>query len=258
MLKNNSPNKLQLIFFSFLLLLLFEGYYCKYSEQRINAKGSFCEKYLKNFWGESGFVETTQVVFIFIALILCIYQSINLKKIVEKFILYTICICLFYYLGEEISWGQHYLKFETPQFFKNVNNQKEFNLHNISNLFDQVPRSFVFVICGFSFFYVLIHKKLFKKELKYSYLILPNNNLSYISIILLIVSFPDFINDKFNLKLYDYFTNIWGTHLGNKIYELSTLNYIRLSELQELIFAFYFLNYMIALKYFYSVTRKIN
>ncbi len=258
MLKNNKPNKLQYIFFLFLILLLFEGYYCKFSGQRINAEGSFCGKYLKNFWGETGFVETTQVILIFFALLLSIYLSIKFKKKVEKLFLYLLSIGLFYYLGEELSWGQHYLHFETPQFLKSVNNQKEFNLHNISNLFDQVPRSIVFIICSFSFLYVLMYQKLFKKKIKYEYFILPNKNLSYLSIILIIISLPNFLDDKFNLELYNYFTNIWGIHLGNKIYELLTLNFIRLSEFQELIFAFYFLNYMIALSYYYSVTRKIN
>ena len=71
-------------------------------------------------------------------------------------------------------------------------------------------------------------------------LILPNNNLAYTSILLLIISIPNFINDKLNLELYNY--------IGNYYYELLTFNFIRLSELQELIFAFYFLNYMIEFK----------
>lgn len=32
---------------------------------------------------------------------------------------------------EEISWGQHILQFETPEFYKELNAQGELNLHNI-------------------------------------------------------------------------------------------------------------------------------
>lgn len=33
--------------------------------------------------------------------------------------------------GEEISWGQHWLQFESTDFFKTYNHQKEANLHNL-------------------------------------------------------------------------------------------------------------------------------
>lgn len=35
--------------------------------------------------------------------------------------------------GEEISWGQHWLGFSTPEFIKGINAQREFNVHNISS-----------------------------------------------------------------------------------------------------------------------------
>lgn len=41
---------------------------------------------------------------------------------------------LFFFVafGEELSWGQHYLGFETPALIESVNEQKELNLHNLS------------------------------------------------------------------------------------------------------------------------------
>jgi len=35
--------------------------------------------------------------------------------------------------GEEISWGQHWLGFSTPEFIRDINAQREFNVHNISS-----------------------------------------------------------------------------------------------------------------------------
>lgn len=40
-------------------------------------------------------------------------------------------IVFFLGFGEEISWGQQLFKFNTPKIVKEVNVQKEFNLHNI-------------------------------------------------------------------------------------------------------------------------------
>jgi len=34
--------------------------------------------------------------------------------------------------GEEISWGQHWIGFETPDFLNTINSQNEFNFHNIN------------------------------------------------------------------------------------------------------------------------------
>ena len=45
-----------------------------------------------------------------------------------------------YFLGEEISWGQHLFDWSTPDAWVAVNDQQETNLHNTSALFDQVPR----------------------------------------------------------------------------------------------------------------------
>ena len=240
MLKNIKISRLQIFFYLFIFLILFEGWFCKYSAYRINAEGSICQIFFINFWSESGFVETAQIIFIFISFIYSISLCTKSKKNFEKKFFFFISFCLFYYFGEEISWGQHYLKFETPTLLEDINNQKEFNLHNISNLFDQIPRSVTFLICGFSFLIFYIKAKFFKFGYKYNYLILPNKNLIYVSFLLLLVSFPDIINDKLNIQL--------SKKIDNYIYELITFNFIRLSELQELIFSFYILNYMIAIK----------
>ena len=45
-----------------------------------------------------------------------------------------------YFAGEEMSWGQHLVGWETPAFLSNLNDQGETNLHNMSSWFDQKPR----------------------------------------------------------------------------------------------------------------------
>lgn len=45
-----------------------------------------------------------------------------------------------YIAGEEASWGQHLIGWDTPESWKAVNDQNETNLHNISSWLDQKPR----------------------------------------------------------------------------------------------------------------------
>lgn len=46
-----------------------------------------------------------------------------------------------YFLGEEISWGQHLFGWATPESWMEVNDQGETNLHNTSGWLDQIPRT---------------------------------------------------------------------------------------------------------------------
>jgi hypothetical protein len=59
---------------------------------------------------------------------------------------WTSLACAFaciYFAGEEISWGQHYMGWETGEVFSTINQQKETNLHNINGWFNQKPKMLV-------------------------------------------------------------------------------------------------------------------
>jgi hypothetical protein len=47
----------------------------------------------------------------------------------------------FYIAGEEASWDQHYLGWETPKGWRELNDQNETNLHETSSWLDQKPRA---------------------------------------------------------------------------------------------------------------------
>lgn len=49
-----------------------------------------------------------------------------------------------YITGEEISWGQHILNWDTPEYWAAFNDQNETNLHNTSDWLDQKPRLLLF------------------------------------------------------------------------------------------------------------------
>ncbi len=49
----------------------------------------------------------------------------------------------FYFAGEEVSWGQWWFGWDTPEFWEELNYQQETNLHNTSSWLNQKPRAMV-------------------------------------------------------------------------------------------------------------------
>lgn len=200
-------------------------------------------------WNENRIIETLQCIFLFLTIIYLIKIIYLNKKTKDKFfylllILYLASILYFFF--EEISWGQHVFNWESNSFFKKYNNQGETNFHNISNLFDQLPRALLSLWCGLSIF-VFKFMKNFNIKNNYLLLILPNKNLKYISYLTLVFIIPDFIIDKFGF--HPGYSDIHTININiTEIYDFFSFNFIRLSEFQELIFAFYLLNHSYFMK----------
>jgi len=205
-----------------------------------------------NIWDEAQFVENLQAIFLLISISLIFSISKKTKKL-DKNIYYFLmiqCLGLTYFLGEEISWGQHIFHWESPASFVTHNNQAETNLHNISNLLNELPRSLVLLWCSLSTLLLIIFNK-FHKINKFLYLVIfPNRNLLYISLLLIFFTLPDLIIDKFNLHP----GHLENTRLGI-FYDKISFNFLRLSELHELIFSYYFFIYAITLR---DKIKKIN
>ena len=82
---------------------------------------AFCEEklFFKNFWLENGFVENLQAILLFLSIILIVkYKKFHKKNFLVRIFLTLNLIGLIYYLGEEISWGQHIFKWESLEFLK--------------------------------------------------------------------------------------------------------------------------------------------
>ena len=237
------------IFIILTFLFLIQGYVCKY------LKFKFCKTYLfNNFWEENGFIENFQSLLLFFAILFLFKSYLKIKdyNFIKIFLLLKI-IALIYFLGEELSWGQHFFKWNSPMLFLELNNQKETNLHNISNLFDQLPRTLVMLWCVFSPLIFLLLNKFMNLNL---FIIRPTFVLSYISILLSILIVPDLLIDKLNLHP-GHVDQLGKDIYEAKFYDLITFNFIRLSELHELIFAFYFFIYSYSLSKLILVARKI-
>lgn len=252
--KNIVSRNYIIIFITILVIFLLEGFVCRFNISKFQITNEFCKSNFSiNFWKENGFVENIQIVFLFLSILLLVKarKLYTDNKIVNYFLLIKI-IALTYYFGEEVSWGQHLLKWGSPKWFLEHNLQNETNIHNISNIFDQLPRTMVLLWCLFSIpIAILLYNK--RGNNKNLLLILcPDRNLIIISLLLFFFTFPNLIIDKFDLIVsYLEYTSDGITHPSyNKdlnIYRILTFNFIRLSEVQEYIFTCYFLYYSIAI-----------
>ncbi|NUQ65493.1 MAG: hypothetical protein HUU20_23745 [Pirellulales bacterium] len=86
---------------------------------------------------EDGIAETAQVVFYTITLLLGLVLTCRLWRTESKAIavLYLLfCGGLVFLVGEELSWGQRILRWETAESFAAINKQGETNLHNIEGV----------------------------------------------------------------------------------------------------------------------------
>ncbi len=167
------------------------------------------------------------------------------NKFINIFLIIKI-LALIYFLGEEISWGQHFFKWTSPDFFKNANIQGETNIHNISNLFDQVPRALVIMWCSLTVPITLLINKRQKVNENLLKILCPDKNLKFLSIILLFFILPDLFVDK--LGLHPGHVDAFGQGIEASIfYDTITFNFLKLSEFHELLFAFYFLIYSLSI-----------
>ena len=260
--------KLKNFHYCFILLILFlllEGIYSFYY-YKISFYLKFIDfKYSSTtspfIWNENGLVENIQIFF----LLLTIYNFIIFIKKkntynVSKLFIYFILIYfvgLLYYFFEEISWGQHFLNWETPIFFNFNNQQGETNLHNISNLFNELPRTLLLIWCSLSFIFV----KKFYAYKNFSLFIFPSPDLRKISYLIILVVLPDLFLKKFGLYIHPPPQCITPCYLFQfpveffeafEIHYFVTFNFIKLSEFQELLF-----NYYILIHSFYIKKMKV-
>ena len=200
-------------------------------------------------WQENGLVENLQAILLIMAIINLIILLINKNKFRNR-IIYNLVVLNFlglvYYLGEEISWGQHLFKFSSNDFFLQFNKQNETNIHNISNLFNELPRAMVFIWCGLIIFFY--NKIKLNENIKV--FICPNDSLKKISILILLISLPYILDSNFKISSFNELLNKEKAQYdyGEMLKIVFTFKFIRFSELQELLFSYYFFWHAIFLR----------
>ena len=95
---------------------------------------------------ELGVVENATVVLLLLAMaagVLAFRRRRSLPNPWLRLWLPLVTVGCVYMAIEELSWGQHFIGWDTPAIIDRINDQGETNLHNISSWFDQKPRIIV-------------------------------------------------------------------------------------------------------------------
>ena len=225
--------------------------------------GTKNEGWSEFIWFENGLIETLQIIILSIAILTLLNLYVSKKKffrtgLMKGFIIIEI-LGLSYFFLEEISWGQHFFKFDTLSIFLDksnffFNHQGEVNLHNTSRIFNEFPRILVMLWCSLSIIILRYSKLINPKEFRT--IIMPNVKLIFISYLLLIFILPDLIFTKLGMvdfsKLHITENGIFkGFNISAILSIIFSFNFFRLSELQELLFAYYFMWHSLFLRGLY-------
>lgn len=179
---------------------------------------------------ESGPHETLQFLLLAGAFLTALWTLIRMKK--SPLWLFgwvaLAALCTFYVGGEEISWGQHIIQWNTPEYWAALNDQGETNLHNTSSWLDQKPRLILLigVVMGGLIFPAL--QKFKPKALPETFAIIyPPAYLGVTAALALFVNLSD--------KIVESFTDQSLFHRG--------------SEVEEIYLFYFVLMYLIALRH---------
>lgn len=80
---------------------------------------------------EDGYVESWTVIFLVLTAIIVFTKALTYQNKKIKYFYLFIGIVFLFGVGEEISWGQRILNFETPEELKALNTQNDLTVHNI-------------------------------------------------------------------------------------------------------------------------------
>jgi cell division protein FtsW (lipid II flippase) len=95
---------------------------------------------------ESGVIENGTVVALIPAAVLMLIAAYRLRSRVDVratiWCLLIAALC-FLFAGEEVSWGQHWFGWESPEYFVDKNRQGETNLHNLNIHLGRAVKTFI-------------------------------------------------------------------------------------------------------------------
>ncbi|NCO04138.1 MAG: hypothetical protein GW903_08110 [Alphaproteobacteria bacterium] len=166
-------------------------------------------KHLEWLVGENGPYEILEAVILLIALGITLFTLLKMDKS-NKWLMAWIglaALCCFYVAGEEISWGQHILQWNTPEYCQMLNDQGETNLHNTSSWFDQKPRLLLSIGVYFGGIIIPLLMQHYPHLIKNSFLnrfqnIFPTRQFMVVAFICLFIKITDKIADVTSFHLF--------------------------------------------------------
>jgi len=123
-------NKINLTLYASIIVLIF--YAITFSGIVYEPFASITERFVNR---QEGFIEFIEAIFWLSAFIIYLFlfiQNVKNNKVETlSFWFLFLAIWCFMVFGEEISWGQHILGFNSPDYINEINKQHETNLHNL-------------------------------------------------------------------------------------------------------------------------------
>jgi hypothetical protein len=81
-------------------------------------------------WDEDGLVEVTSAFAYILAICACMAGIARSGGLARAYFTLWAVLCVVF-LGEESSWLQHWIGYQTPEAIARLNEQREFNIHNL-------------------------------------------------------------------------------------------------------------------------------
>ena len=97
---------------------------------------------------EDALVENSTALLFFLTALLLLAIAARGRGVPGRWLYILGAFAFVFATGEEISWGQRIFGFETPNYLRDINDQNEFNLHNINTtMFRRVYQLGIMLLC---------------------------------------------------------------------------------------------------------------
>jgi hypothetical protein len=97
---------------------------------------------------EDHLIENLQVIVLLIGATIVISKAVTLAKLGNHYLgllfIFT-AACLFFVAGDEVSWGQRIFGIQTPEYWSQLNSQKETTLHNLYSVQWMVEKAYLII-----------------------------------------------------------------------------------------------------------------
>ncbi len=155
---------------------------------------------------ENGPVEILQCVVLLPALLAALRLLLTLRfqppVWLSVWALVAVMGC-FYVTGEEISWGQHSLNWNTPEYWTGINDQNETNFHNTSSWLDQKPRLLLELGVIIGGLLMPLSRRIRKKDFPaWLEIIAPSSHLIPVAAIVLFIKIADKVGGATHIVLF--------------------------------------------------------
>lgn len=181
------------------------------------AEHSLSSEKIHFFYSEFGPAEIFQEIILFICLFLSIYMFRKMRTADSNWLKIWIglaALASFYVAFEEISWGQTFFKWQTPDSWARINGQEETNIHNASQLFNSVPRTLleIAVLVGGIFIPLLSKYKPSILPSKFS-VIYPDQKVLFAGVVTLVVKLLEQTKGWFDVQVFYRKSEVMETFL---------------------------------------------